>query len=47
MFKGVIEPMALHQRKFRAFPGLFTISNQFWARAGFEPDLVGPFTAWI
>ena len=37
MSKTTTERIVLHQRNFRAFSGLFTISNQFraWAGLGF------------
>ena len=35
MFKEAIERMVLRQYNFRIFSGLFTISRQFRAQAGF------------
>ena len=44
MFEETVERMILYQCKFRAFLGLFTTSNHFWAPAVFGPDLVGQYT---
>ena len=44
VFEGKIESMVLYQSNYWSFSGLFATSNQFWARARFGSNLVGPFT---